>query len=275
MKRIFVPTDFSSTSDSAIEYAARLAVTSNASLILFHAFSFPIVNTYNAEILAVPMDDVRISCEVNLNDLKSKILDSYPSLNIETVCHLGFPKDEIDTYLSEKKVDLMIMGMKEADFLTEKLLGSTTTSLLENKHCPVLLVRENSTFKMIRKIALAYDEAMEMNPLVEQRLNLIVDVFKPHICFLRVVPNQDKMSVPDTIESINYHAALTNVSYSFHIEVEEDVTKGINRFVEENQVDLVVMMPREHTFFQRLFNEPKTRSMAFHGNQIMMTIPGV
>ncbi len=275
MKRILVPTDFSATSDSAIEYAARLAMTSNATLILFHAYSFPIVNTYNAELLAIPMDEVRTSCETNLNDLKRKIKDDFPLLTIETVCQLGFPKDEIDAYLSEKKVDLMIMGMKEADFLTEKILGSTTTSLLENKHCPVLIVREDSTFKMIRKIALAYDEAMEMNPLVEQRLNLIVDVFKPHICFLRVVPNNSKTRTVDSIDTINYHAALTDVSYSFHLEENDDVTEGINRFVEANQIDLVVMMPREHSFFQRLFHEPKTRRMAFHGNQIMMTIPGI
>ena len=275
MKTILIPTDFSSASESALNYASELALVSDATLVVFHAFHFPIVNTYNAEILALPLDDVRKDCEVNLKELKSKLLLKYPGLKLESVCQLGFAKDEIDAYILEKKVDLLIMGMKEADFITEKILGSTTTSLIENKHCPVLIVREHSEFKAIQKIALAYDEAMEMNPLVEQRLNMIVDIFKPHICFLRVVPNNGKVSVPDTIESINYHAALVNTSYSFHIEVNDDVTEGIKHFVKENMVDLVVMMPREHTFFQKLFKQPKTRSMAFHGNQIMMTIPGV
>lgn len=275
MKKILIPTDFSSASESALNYASELALVSNATLIIFHAFHFPIVNTYNAEILALPLDDVRKDCETNLKEVKSQLLAKYPDLKLKSVCQLGFAKDEISAYLSEEKVDLLIMGMKEADFLTEKILGSTTTSLIENKHCPVLIVREHSEFKAIQKIALAYDEAMEMNPLVEQRLNMIVDIFKPHICFLRVVPNTDKVNVPDTIESINYHAALVNTSYSFHMEKNDDVTEGIKNFVKENSVDLVVMMPREHTFFHRLFNQPKTRSMAFHGNQIMMTIPGI
>lgn len=274
MKKILIPTDFSDASKSAIQYAAKLALVSNAELIIFHAFHFPIVNTYNAEILALPLDDVRESCEINLLELKNNLLSEYPSLKLETVCNLGFAKDEINEYLISKKIDLLIMGMKEADFLTEKILGSTTTSLIENKHCPVLIVREHSEFKMIQKIALAYDEAMEMNPRVEERLNMIVSIFKPHICFLRVTAENGKINVPDTIESINYHAALTNTSYSFHIEKNDDVTEGIKNFVAENQVDLVVMMPREHTFFQRLFHQSKTRSMAFHGNQVLMTIPG-
>ncbi len=275
MKTILVPTDFSSASESALNYAAELALASKATLVIFHAFHFPIVNTYNAEILALPLDDVRESCEINLQQLRVSLQTKYPELIMDTVCQLGFAKDEIVAYLKEKKVDLLVMGMKEADFLTEKILGSTTTSLIENKHCPVLIVRENSEFKPIQKIALAYDEAMEMNPLVEERLNMIVDVFKPHICFLRVVPENGKVNVPDTIESINYHAALTNTSYSFHLQVNDDVTQGIIQFVEDNHVDLVVMMPREHTFFQKLFNQPKTRSMAFHGKQVLLTIPGV
>lgn len=275
MKTILLPTDFSSASESALAYACELALVSDATLVIFHAFHFPIVNTYNAEILALPLEDVRESCEINLTELKVNLLKRYPLLKVESICQLGFAKDEIDTLITERKVDLLVMGMKEADFLTEKILGSTTTSLIENKHCPVLIVRENSQFKTIQKIALAYDEAMEMNPLVEKRLNMLVSIFKPHICFLRVVPKAAEKSAPDTIETINYHAALTNVSYSFHIEKNDDVTEGINQFVKENNVDLVVMMPREHTFFQRLFNQPKTRSMAFHGNQVMMTIPGV
>jgi nucleotide-binding universal stress UspA family protein len=275
MKTILIPTDFSSASESALTYAAELAMVSDATLLIFHVFHFPIVNTYNAEILALPLDDVRESCELNLQELKYKLIASYPDLKVETVCNLGFAKDEIDILLKERKIDLLVMGMKEADFLTEKILGSTTTTLIENKHCPVLIVRENSVFKTIQKIALAYDEAMEMNPLVESRLKMLVDVFKPHICFLRVVPVEGKVRIPDTIESINYHAALVDTSYSFHLEKNDDVTEGINTFVLENKIDLVVMMPREHTFFQRLFNQPKTRSMAFHGNQVMMTIPGV
>ncbi|MDD2984290.1 MAG: universal stress protein [Crocinitomicaceae bacterium] len=275
MKTILIPTDFSTASDSALAYASELALVSNATLIVFHVYHFPIVNTYNAEILALPLDDVRESCELNLQAVKDQLLSTYPGLKLETVCKLGFAKDEIDAILTERKVDLLIMGMKEADFLTEKILGSTTTSLLENKHCPVLIVRENSVFKSIQKIALAYDEAMEMNPLVESRLKMLVDIFKPHIYFLRVVPVDGHVSIPDTIESINYHAALVSTAYSFHLVKNDDVTEGINQFVLENQVDLVVMMPREHTFFQRLFHEPKTRNMAFHGNQVLMAIPGV
>lgn len=275
MKTILVPTDFSSASESALNYAAELANFSNASLVIFHAFHFPIVNTYNAEILALPLDDVREACDFNLLEIKNKLNLKFPTLKLETICQLGFAKDEINQVLTDRKVDLLVMGMKEADFLTEKILGSTTTSLIENKHCPVLIVREDSEFTPIHKIALAYDEAMELNPLVEQRLNMIVDVFKPHICFLRVVPKSGKITVPDTIESINYHAALANTTYSFHMVSHDDVTEGINQFVEGNEVDLVVMMPREHTFFQKLFHQPKTRSMAFHGRQIMMTIPGI
>jgi nucleotide-binding universal stress UspA family protein len=41
---------------------------------------------------------------------------------------------------------------------------------------------------------------------------------------------------------------------------------GINQFVDEQQVDLVITVPKEHNFFAQLFSSSHTKKLAFHSH---------
>lgn len=53
----------------------------------------------------------------------------------------GHPEELIQTYLSERKVDLLIMGAYGHSRMRQLMIGSTTTALLRAATVPVLLVR--------------------------------------------------------------------------------------------------------------------------------------
>ena len=39
---------------------------------------------------------------------------------------------------------------------------------------------------------------------------------------------------------------------------------GINQFVADNKIDMIVFIPKKHSFFNSIFHESNTKRMAFH-----------
>jgi nucleotide-binding universal stress UspA family protein len=52
-----------------------------------------------------------------------------------------------------------------------------------------------------------------------------------------------------------------------------DVEQAIQNFIESNDIDWVVMIPRKHSFFQGLFHRSHTRAVANHTSIPIMALP--
>jgi len=65
---------------------------------------------------------------------------------------------------------------------------------------------------------------------------------------------------------------LQKEDYSVHSIENENIVDGINAFVEQENVDLVVMVPRRHAIWRNLFFEPNTKRMAFHSSVPLLII---
>ena len=71
MKTILAPTDFSASSLNAVNYAADLAVSINAKLVLFHAIPFPIAISE----ISVPGDFVDDLMDVGQEDMDDLVTE--------------------------------------------------------------------------------------------------------------------------------------------------------------------------------------------------------
>jgi len=61
------------------------------------------------------------------------------------------------------------------------------------------------------------------------------------------------------------------VKHSFHLEINEDVESGLNNYLEKNKIDIIAMMPRRQTLFDRLFNGIHTKNIALHTKIPLLT----
>ena len=57
---------------------------------------------------------------------------------------------------------------------------------------------------------------------------------------------------------------FTDIQHSFHNITEEDVTEGIEKFIKRNKIDMIITIPRVHSVWNTLLQEPQTKRMAFH-----------
>lgn len=266
MKTILVPTDFSETSHNAIEYAVEIAKLTKAKIILFNVFHIPYVTTEVPVMVITPINEIENECLKKLKKMQKSIYLKYgDNLNVEYECKCGFVLEEINQYTKENKIDLIVIGMQGAGYLSEKIIGSITTSLMNNAKCPVLAIDKKVKFRSIKRIVLAYDYSETKEKSVFEPLKELVKVFKSHVSVLNIVRELEELvTVTKAVAGIKLKRSLENIGHTFHYSKNEDVVDGINEFVTEQDMDLVVMIPHRHSTFKNLFHEPQTQKMAFH-----------
>lgn len=274
MKIILVPTDFSRVGENAINYAAEIGVLTHAKLILFHAFHTPIVPSEIPTIMP-DLTNWEKDCNEELKKIERKLYLRYgKKLSVECVCKMGFAVGEINRYASAHKVDLIIIGMQGAGYLAEKLIGSTMTSLIHQSGCPLLVIDKGITFHNIKKIALACDYEGIENKKIFAPLREIVNIFKSHVYVLNIVRELNLVSASTQAVSgfIKLEHSLAGVDHSFHYLNNKKISEGINEFVTEGKMDMVVMIPHKHSALKNIFREGNTKRMAFHSKVPLLTL---
>ncbi|MFL5754095.1 MAG: universal stress protein [Bacteroidia bacterium] len=274
MKTLLVATDFSRIAQNTIEYAAEIAQLTKAKLILFHVYHVPVI-TAEVPVIYPTLEDLEKDRMDELKKTASGLLKKYGnSFETECVCKCGFVIEEINLFTSENKVDLIVMGMQGVGYLTEKLIGSTTTALIREAKCPVLAIGEKVKFRNIKKIVLACDYEKTENAKILEPLREIAELFKSHIYILNVF--RDKEKAPEVSESvkdfISLESSLADTDHTFHYMRNDDVVNGINNFITEKNMDMVVMIPRRHSLLKSLFQEKQTRKMAFHSEVPLLAL---
>ena len=264
MKTILVPTDFSKVALNAIDYAVEIARVTKAKLILFHVYHVPVIPSEVPTIL--PLEEVEKDCMNGLRKIEKNIhLKNGNKVVVECRCKCGFAVDEINLFAEEHNIDMIVMGMEGASYLTEKLIGSTTTSLIRKAKCPVLAIDKDVRLRSIKKIALACDYKELKNKSILEPLKEFAHLFKSHVYVLNVVRELEAVpAMSKAVAGIKLDHLLEDVDHSFHAAKSEDVVKGINDFVDENKIDMVVMIPRMHATLKNIFQEGYTKRMAFH-----------
>jgi nucleotide-binding universal stress UspA family protein len=266
MKTILIPTDFSEIADNAITYALEFSKILQSRIVLFHAYHMPIVTTEVPMMIPTQNELEKDSLEA-LEKVKRRI-SAGNNVEIECVARYGLAVDEIETYAQENNMDMVIMGMRGAGLIGEKLIGSVTTALIGKVKCPVLIIDSQVKYRQVSKIVLASDLKEVQKSEVLTPLKEMAKLLNAHVHVLNVVREPAEL-VPTTEEAIvgvKLEHSLEDIDHSFHYAENEDVVDGINEYVDENNIDMVAMIPRAHSFFQGLFQEPYTKRMAFHSH---------
>lgn len=273
MNKILIPTDFSETSTSAINYGIELAMAASAKVILLHVMSMPIITT-ETQIVVPPLDEMKRECEGLMDKLKKEItLKTNNAIEIKCICKIGFSVDEINQYALDNAIDLIVIGMHGASYLSEKIIGSTTTALMQKSKCPILAVEAKVKFKPIEKILLATDYEEIDNRRTLLPLKELAHLFKSHIYILNVLKEPaSKPTINEAVAAVRLEHSLSDVNHSFHFIQNDDVVSGINDYVTLHQVDLVVMIPRTHSILKNIFVQPHTKKMAFHSATSLLTL---
>lgn len=186
------------------------------------------------------------------------------------VVRAGFAVDEIISYSAESNTDLIVMGSKGEGGNGESL-GTISTSVIQRSKIPVLAIPEGAKFRTNPRIALAYDFSGISNPAVLDILRDMVKAFGTELMIVDVLRRKDQAHGrrEEAIERL-----ISEVDHSFYFPVSADPAEEVLYFIEENDIDILAIIPHRHGFFDRLMRDSFTKKVALHTHIPLLALPG-
>jgi len=273
MKSILATTDFSPSSLNAVHYACKLALDTNSKLILLHATYIPVVSDSFFD-MGYTLEALEKTDREQMQTLNEKLKAKFgPELKLEKQVKIGFAGELIQNMVNDGQVSLVVMGIGHMDKFSEVVFGSTSTTVAGKVSCPVLIIPAKTTYKPLKRIALAFDQKQIPTGTGLRVIRDIRNAFEAEMHFVNVMDNpyigkDDKMLKPvfkvfgETAPKVHFLNSVTNQT----VEVIED-------WARRYKVSALTIISREHSIFWRMFNERTTKKLAFSTRIPLFVVP--
>ncbi len=160
--RILVPTDFSSSSSLATDYAIDMARRYGAAIQLLHVmeeFAHMSVCLEGCVYLPEIGEKLKGEAEARLAALAQRC--EAAGVAVRTRLLIGRPIEGILKTAKDATPDLIVMGTHGRGGLAHLLLGSVAERVVRTAPCPVLTVRDTAT---VAEAVAAHEEALPERP---------------------------------------------------------------------------------------------------------------
>lgn len=279
MKRILVPTDFSACAGNAVDFAIQSAKILPVEVVLLHSYELS-GNLYTDYMGVNKEFNQSLIFEANdqLIQTQKDILEK-SGIDVKAVFFRGTLQDGIAQTIDAEKIDLIIMGTTGASGMEERIWGSTTAAVIGHTHLPVLAIPKDYTWKKPERILVSTNH-FEKEPAI---LNFIFEMAGLYMADVHVAVFTDEDD--DLAETmIEYGRQIR--AYSDFLKKEyressvitknifgEEFEKTICDYLEEQQIDLLVMITYQRSFWDRIFHPSITKRMSYHTHVPLLAIP--
>lgn len=249
MQTVIVPLDFSQTSFNAAHYAANMYKGKNAvKLILYHFYS----HGESTEMAQNYLDSLK-------NELSPLVS------NIETELESGDSFIEsLGAFAHIKGAYLIVMGLTGKTPSEQRFSGSNTLKMTEKNICPILIVPEEAVHNTISNVLITSDlKYVEETPAL-LAVKRILSEFSPALHVLNV-DSEIYISLKPELktERDKMEALLSEFKPEFYFMRLYDFHESVDLFAKNKEIDVIVIAPKYHTFFERLFKTQHTKKLIY------------
>jgi nucleotide-binding universal stress UspA family protein len=279
MKKILVPTDFSTCANNAVDFAVQSAKILPVEVTLLHAFELK-GNVYtdymgvNKEFNQSLLDDVHIK----LAELK-KLIEETEGVIVSTHVAVTPLIDAVLQATEELDIDLVVMGTLGAGAIKEKLWGSKTASIIGKTKVPLMVIPFYYEWKKPEKLLLSTNH-FEKEPAILDFVFELADLYMTQV-HVAVMTDEDDDKAETFLEHTRktpqyekmlkeqYSEGTLTVTQIYGKEFDETLQKHIDN----NEIDIVAMVTYQRSFWDRLFNPSKAKHMSYHTKIPLLVIP--
>jgi|GEM_PF-6066366 len=257
MRPIIVSTDFSISAKQTIDYVCRFTAHEPVKIYLVHIYLMPA--SYSAEGLSLSTINDSITSETDLLQAElQRIRAIYPYLEIETQLLEGNFFTTLQALVNTLQPEMVVMGAK-SEYSEIWHLGNIWQQTLLNLDCPVWVIPKDHQFKPIKQVALSFDYSRHLQP---HQIRAIQQFINYTGATLHIVHIKTGMAEPDTQVEEALQIALTGLATKFHVVTNNDVISGIANFVQEYNIDNLIVAPHRHSLIHKLFNKSYSAQLA-------------
>ncbi|MGB4770508.1 MAG: universal stress protein [Chitinophagaceae bacterium] len=275
MFTIIVPTDFSDTARNAVDYALKMANDMhNVRVVLYNAYSKSSIGVDGTP-LSVDPDTNRQITLMALQNLRNEF-PVRSGLTVDILAEEGDLTPNLARMATDKSADLAIMGINGANKIEQVLIGSSTLSVVNKASMPVLIVPPDAVYKKIRKVLFCSDLKDVEKTTPVDHLKTVLDMFGPKLVIGHVSTNHYNDTLhQQKVEISKLNEMLGAYDPEFAVLPMGDFTDSTSQLATDKQVDLLITVPRKHSFFEKLISPSHTKKLAYHSHLPVLAIPDI
>jgi nucleotide-binding universal stress UspA family protein len=278
MKKILVPTDFSKPAQIATEVACEIAKKSGAEVTLLHVVEEASGSSFNV----MGQIDLGSNMEEKMFNLalikkakkQMEALISSPvveGVKVKAELRVGTPFHGMRAIITEKKVDLVVMGTAGQTKTEEMIIGTNTEKVVRHAKCPVLTVQKKPTkidFKnIVYATALSKDE--EVFAKVVKRTQ---DMYDSTVHLVRVnTPGNFQRDVVVRKYMQDFAKKMMLKNYTINIFNDMNEEEGIIYFADSINADLIAMATHGRTGFAHVLAGSIAEDVVSHSKRPVLT----
>ena len=248
MKKILVPTDFSSSATNALNFAVQTAKAYPLEIILLHVVDrMDSLYSETPELIQENYTTVLEEAQIKLDQVKTSIADT-ELVEIRTFLREGEVEDHILELSEEKDIDLIVMGTFGINGLKDRIWGSKTAGLTGKTKVPVMVIPYEYNWKAPQKALLATsffeEDSNVLNPVAE-----LIAVYNL-ILHVAVFTDEDKADAAQFMENsmnidhygkklqrkLNTMSVITSHLSGHKFE------DALQDYIKDNDIDILVMV---------------------------------
>jgi len=272
MDTLVIATDFSPAADNAVNYGIDLARHFNSRIVLVTAYSLPLAG-YDSVAPPVVLSEMEASAMRELEEIKSRIVARTGfDPGVDFYAGSGSPMSVISEAVEKYTADVVVLGMVgKAGSLKRHLIGSTSLEAARGLDVPVFVIPEGVTYKPIRNISFACDfEKVEESTIIYTARSFSA-LFNATLEIVNISPK----AMPLTEKAATRHfidRTLGGVSHKTTQIESDDPAGALTDYFRYNSSDLIILNPKRHNLFRRIFVTGVTGKLVFNLKLPMLII---
>lgn len=269
MKRILLTTDFSVVSEKAMRYMFNLLGDHASEFTFLYAYySFPSDSSSEVSFSSFETIYSRSKARMQQFIATAEHLDTN---NIHTFKSLLFPASPAGamSFLSyQRDFDLVVTGTKSKR--EDIFFGNIATDIVRYVPTNTVIVPEKIDLKPIRNVVMAIDERVSFLFQELTELKAILQKNRATLTLLNITSGKEKDKEPcSTYDYHRFFKDIEVVDYPIYAKNFED---GITKYLSFHEADMLVIITRQPSFFEGLFNRSITTKLALNPLVPLMSI---
>jgi len=267
LKKILLPAKLSEDSIRMIQFALPLAHKINAEIKVLYVYGDPNIAESKKHTASwekhvkIELREAHKKAQEKLVEFSTELKNKIPKELLEPVkLHYrmlkGIPEFVISEASYRYQPDMLIMGTGKAEDVNGEFMDKIVIKVIERSDFPVLAVPSTAIYPKKEKLNVMY--ATDFYNSDDSSLNKLLSFlqsFEKEIHCVHIDLNDDPEH-PQKVEQLNKILEEKYPEHKIRCKLYEssDIVKGVNDFVEKNNIDIISLSKQKRSTFYKMFH---------------------
>lgn len=278
--KILVPIDFKEASINGLMTAIEIAKMKSGELTLFHVKSNVqhMINRgysgFGEHSEAYKLGEEELSDENHKTKMELESLArnyGVGKVPVSTYVGAGYYKDQLEKYLSNHQVDLLVMGTSGQNSLAELFTGTKAEQSIRLSKVPVLAVKKFHKPEELKNLLLGI-ELREYDQEIINAIKQIPDYLEMNVFIVYVKHSkfEESEEVLGFLENFTKKHDFKN--YKLEVLPEGDTQKKLEDFAQKNDIDIIATITKGERGIFKLIYGSHTEGLLDKSTESVLTI---